>query len=96
MYEDPNMVKKAFDPEFLSEYLRQAQWAEMTELKKIIQELSDKKGKPITVLDIGIGNARVPKHLCEIEEIWAKIESYLGIDHSDKCIEITKKRGLET
>lgn len=52
MYENPDMVKKAFDESFLSEYLRQAQLAEMIELKKIIKELSDKKGGPISVLDI--------------------------------------------
>lgn len=44
MYENPDMVKKAFDESFLSEYLRQAQLAEMIELKKIIKELSDRKG----------------------------------------------------
>jgi len=91
MYENPDMVKKAFDESFLSESLRQAQLAEMIELKKIIKELSDRKEGPISVLDIGIGNARVPKHLCGIKEIWNKIDRYLGIDHSDKCIELTKE-----
>lgn len=91
MYENPDMVKKAFDESFLSEYLRQAQWAEMIELKKIIKELSDKKGGSISILDIGIGDARVPKHLSGIKEIWDRIERFLGIDHSGKCIELTKK-----
>lgn len=91
MYDDSNIVEKTFDADFLSEELRQAQWTEFVELKKIITELSQKKRGPITILDIGIGNARILKHLSGIKEIWDLIKQYDGIDNSEKCIQISKK-----
>jgi hypothetical protein len=69
MYDNENTVQKSFDIDFLTEYLVQAQWAEFIELKKIIAEIYSAKGNPISILDIGIGNARVPKHLSGIKEI---------------------------
>lgn len=90
MYDNPNTIEKSFDPEFISEYLRQAQWAEMVELKKIITEMSRKKGQ-IGVLDIGIGNARIPKHLSGIKEIWDMVKSYEGIDNSQNCVSISNR-----
>ena len=95
MYESQDMIKKAFNPDFISEYLLQAQWSEMIELKKIITKLSEKKGQPISILDIGVGDARVPKHLSGIKEIWGKIEEYIGIDHSNKCILLSEKTAKE-
>jgi len=89
MYDDANTVKKTFDQEFLSEYLRQAQWAEMIELKKAINEISRRKGGQIAILDIGIGNARIPKHLSGIKEIWDMVGSYDGIDNAENCIGIS-------
>ena len=91
MYDDINTVQKSFDADFLTEYLLQAQWAEFIELKKIFTELYFAKGKPISVLDIGIGNARIPKHLSGIKEIWDMVERYDGTDNAQTCIDISKK-----
>lgn len=82
MYESQDMINKAFNPDFISEYLLQSQWSEMIELEKIITELYKKKRKPLSILDIGVGDARIPKHLSGIKEIWGKIGKYIGIDHS--------------
>lgn len=90
MYDDPNTAQRGFGQEYLPEYLLQAQWAEMIELKKIIKELSKKKGRKISILDIGIGNARIPKHLCGIKEIWGLVGTYDGIDNSANCVKISK------
>ncbi|MEW5997116.1 MAG: class I SAM-dependent methyltransferase [Candidatus Micrarchaeota archaeon] len=91
MYDNPNTVEKTFDQEFLSEYLRQAQWAEMVELKKAIGEICKRKGGPIAILDIGIGNARIPKHLSGIKEIWDMVGSYDGIDNAQNCVGISQR-----
>jgi len=88
MYDNENTLQKSFDTDFLTEESLQAQWAEFIELKKIITEVYRKKGRPITILDIGIGNARIPKHLCGIEEIWDMIEKYDGTDNAVNCTEI--------
>src|SRR6266498_1945302 len=63
MYDNENTVRTTFDLNYINEYLIQAQWAEFIELKKVIHEISERQKSPITILDIGIGNARVPKHL---------------------------------
>jgi hypothetical protein len=90
MYDNDNTVQKSFDIDFLTEPLLQAQWAEFIELKKIITELHYTKRDQISILDIGIGNARIPKHLSGIEEIWDMIQSYDGTDNAQTCIEISK------
>jgi hypothetical protein len=91
MYDDENTVQKSFNTEFLTEYLLQAQWAEFIELKKIITEVFSKKQQPISILDIGIGNARIPKHLRGITEIWDMVERYDGTDNAQNCIDLSKK-----
>ncbi len=91
MYDNENTTQKSFDIDFLTEPLLQAQWAEFIELKKIITELFLAKGSAISILDIGIGNARIPKHLCGIDEIWNMIEKYDGTDNSQNCVNIPKK-----
>ncbi|MEP6617105.1 MAG: class I SAM-dependent methyltransferase [Ginsengibacter sp.] len=91
MYDNENTVQKSFDTAFLTEDLLQAQWAEFIEIKKIITELYLNKKKPITILDIGIGNARIPRHLSGIEEIWSMIEKYDGTDNSKSCIQLAEK-----
>jgi SAM-dependent methyltransferase len=79
MYETPE-ARRTLDSKYMTGYLRQAQWAEHIELKKIITELYERKGLPIDLLDIGVGEARVPINLAEINEIWNCIRSYHGID----------------
>jgi hypothetical protein len=91
MYDNTNTVQKSFDENYLSEELLQAQWAEFIELKKVIAEIYLKKGSPITILDIGIGNARIVKHLSAIPEMWDMIESYDGTDNAEICVNLSRK-----
>ncbi len=91
MYEDEKAFEKTFDYGFLSEYLRQAQWAEMVELKKAIFELHASQGRPISLLDVGIGNARFPKHLSGIREIWDLVGQYDGIDNVKRCVDLSNR-----
>jgi hypothetical protein len=91
MYDNINTVEKSFDLNYISEYLLQAQWAEFIELKKVIAGLANRKNAPITILDIGIGNARIPKHLCGIKEIWNMIAFYDGTDNAKTCVEISNR-----
>jgi hypothetical protein len=91
MYDNENTLQKSFDTAFLTEELLQAQWAEFIELKKVVTEIYHKKRHPITILDIGIGNARIPKHLSGIKEIWDMIEHYDGTDNALNCISLSEK-----
>ncbi len=89
MYDNENTVRVSFDLNYISEYLIQAQWAELIELKKIIAEIAMRNNRPVTILDIGIGNARIPKHLCGIKEIWDQIAYYDGTDNAMACVDIS-------
>ena len=89
MYDNENTVRTSFDLNYISEYLIQAQWAEFIELKKVITEIFKNKKAPITILDIGIGNARVAKHLSGIKEIWDKVSTYDGTDNAMACVDIS-------
>src|SRR5436190_11833943 len=89
MYDNENTVRTSFDLDYISEYLLQAQWAEFIELKKVIDEIAERQGRPVTILDIGVGNARIPKHLCGIKEIWDKVACYDGTDNAKACVEIS-------
>ncbi len=91
MYDNENTVQKSFDENYLSEELLQAQWAEFIELKKVISEIYLKKKNPITILDIGIGNARIAKHLSGISEMWDMIESYDGTDNVEICVNLSRQ-----
>jgi SAM-dependent methyltransferase len=91
MYDDKNTVQRSFDPGFLTEEQLQAQWAEFIELKKILYELFIKKKRPLKILDIGIGNARVPKHLVKIKEVWNMVDRYDGTDNAQNCIELAEE-----
>lgn len=88
MYDNENTVQKSFNIDSLTEASLQAQWAEFIELKKVITELSNQQNRPISILDIGIGNARIPKHLCGIEEMWERISAYDGTDNAEPCVKI--------
>src|ERR1043166_7922703 len=89
MYDNENTVKASFDLDYINEYLLQAQWAEFIELKKVIDEVAGRQGHPVTILDIGVGNARIPKHLCGIKDIWDKVAFYDGTDNAMACVEIS-------
>lgn len=89
MYDNEKTVRGSFDLNYISEYLIQAQWAEFIELKKVIHEISERKKQPITILDIGIGNARIAKHLSNIKDIWDKVAFYDGTDNAMACVNIS-------
>ena len=91
MYDNANTVEKSFDLNYISEHLVQAQWAEFIELKKVITGLAKQQGRPVSILDIGIGNARIPKHLCGVKEIWDMIALYDGTDNAQSCVDISTK-----
>ena len=91
MYDNDNTVKTSFDLSYVSEYLIQAQWAELIELKKVITELFRKKQAPISIFDIGIGNARIAKHLSGVPDIWNMVALYDGTDNAAACITISKQ-----
>ena len=89
MYDNEITVKGSFDLNYVSEYLQQAQWAEFIELKKTIHELAERQGRAISILDIGIGNARIAKHLSGIQEIWDKVSLYDGTDNAMACVDLS-------
>jgi hypothetical protein len=91
MYDNQNTVAKSFDLTYISAHLQQAQWAEFIELKKVITVLYMRQGKPVSILDIGIGNARVAKHLSGVKEIWDMIAWYDGTDNAQACVDIAAK-----
>ncbi len=91
MYDDENTLRKSFDTGFIPEESLQAQWAELIELKKVISDLFLRKNSRLAILDIGIGNARIVKHLSAIPEIWKMIERYDGTDNVQSCVDISNK-----
>jgi SAM-dependent methyltransferase len=91
MYDNKKHVADTFNENNLPEYLIQAQWAEFVELKKAITEIHNRKKSPLTVLDIGIGDARIIKHLVGIDEIWGMVGKYDGIDIAQNCVDIASK-----
>ena len=84
------MAERTLREEFMTPYVKQAQWAEFTELKRIIEESYQQFNRPLKILDIGVGNARIPVILSEVET-WDKIKLYIGIDNSQKLITLSKK-----
>ncbi|HEX4957818.1 MAG TPA: class I SAM-dependent methyltransferase [Lacibacter sp.] len=91
---DNDKVQYSFDLSYVSDYLQQAQWAELIELKKVISAIYLQKQSTLRILDIGIGNARVPKHLSAIHEIWDMIELYEGIDNAPACVAMTSETAV--
>ena len=91
MYDNDKHVSDTFNETNLSEYLLQAQWAEFIELKKAINSLYLEKKKPLKILDIGIGDARILKHLFGISELWSKIDFYKGIDVAQNSVDLSLK-----
>jgi len=91
IYDTEGSVQQSFDENAIPEEQLQAQWAEFTELKKVIAGLYVNNKKPISILDIGIGDGRIVKHLYSIQEIWDCIALYHGIDNAEPCLAISTK-----
>lgn len=83
---DKDCIGNTLEESHMTEYLKQAQKAEFRELTRIISENHD-----IDLLDIGVGDARIPISLSKSEDIWDRIRKYDGIDNSPKCIDSARK-----
>ncbi|WP_369753364.1 methyltransferase domain-containing protein [Flavobacterium sp. WC2409] len=95
MYDNKEIFQKSWDKNYLSEELIQAQWAEFVELKKVITELYQRKKTPLSILDIGIGNGRIAKHLSGIPEMWKMVGSYDGTDNAEACVILSRQTAKE-
>lgn len=89
MYDSEKHVEDTFEEENLSKELLYAQKIELIELQKAIDELFEGIEHPLSVLDIGVGNARILKAIAQKPEVWEKIKSYEGIDVAQNCVDIT-------
>lgn len=83
-------VEKTLDPKFMTPFLRKAQKAEFKELLKVINEINSKLKHPVKILDIGVGDGRVPLLLSK-NSIWQKVNSFVGFDNSKLVIEQAKQ-----
>jgi SAM-dependent methyltransferase len=90
---DGREAQRTLQPAFMTPYHKQAQWAELSELKKIIGFTYKLVNRPLVIFDIGIGDARVPLLLSEVAT-WSKIAKYVGIDISETCL-AKAKRNIE-
>ena len=87
MYDNLGHVEDTFNEENLSECLKAAQRAEFAELEKILQSFE----KPVDILDIGIGDARIVRLIVARPALWEKVGSYHGVDVAQNCIDISEK-----
>lgn len=82
----------------MTPFLKNAQVAEFKELKNIIKKVHSGTKEPLTILDIGVGDGRVPLLLSK-EPIWRKINLFVGFDNSKvefkKAKNAIKKRNIE-
>lgn len=91
-------VDRTLDEKFMTPFLKKAQTAEFRELKNVIEKVYSEDRKPLNILDIGVGDGRIPLLLSK-EPVWKKINLYIGIDNSrieiKKSKRAIKKRELE-
>lgn len=74
-------VDLTLNERFMTPPLKNAQIAEFKELKNIIKKVYLETKEPLTILDIGVGDGRVPI-LLNKEPIWRKINLFVGFDNS--------------
>jgi len=84
-------IQKTLEDRYKTKYLLYAQEIELRKIEKIILEVERRLGRPISVLDLGVGDGRVPLHLSKLRKLWDKIKGYDGIDNSAVCVRISKK-----
>ncbi|MDO8577110.1 MAG: methyltransferase domain-containing protein [Candidatus Daviesbacteria bacterium] len=72
-------VDKTLNPKFMTLFLKRAQKTELKELLNVMNRI--KTGQPLTILDIGVGNGRIPLLLSK-EPIWEKVQLFVGLDNS--------------
>lgn len=100
MYANKN-VNNTLNPNFMTSFLKNAQITEFKELLKVIEQIHLKINKPLSILDIGVGDARIPLTLStHTHTIWEKIALFVGFDNSQfevkKARETVEKNGLTT
>jgi len=82
---DNKKAQRTLHPSYMTPYHIQAQWAEYVRLKETIGRVYEERKRPLTILDIGIGYARIPI-LLSLVKTWKKIARYVGIDISQRCV----------
>jgi SAM-dependent methyltransferase len=90
MYKSAHIMR-TIQPQYMTEYLKRAQCAEITEIEKVLRVVSGIKGKPLDILDIGVGDGRLPAILSGLEELWSLIGSYDGIDNSHRVLQKARR-----
>lgn len=91
VYENKDYFDGTLDPERLTPPILHTQKSEFEKLRGIIKALSEKKGSPLSILDIGIGDARVLKLIVDDHDTWDKIQHYDAIDVAKNCVEKSKR-----
>lgn len=91
MYDNSKHLEDTFTESNLSEYLLQAQYAELVELKNAIDQIQKALSRNISLLDIWVWDARIVKRLSWIREIREILEQYHGIDISQNCVDETNR-----
>lgn len=91
-------VDNTLNPNFMTPFLKNAQIAEFYQLLKIIEEMYSKTNRQLKVLDIGVGDARIPLMLSKSNK-WSNINLFVGIENSqievDKAVKAVEDAGLE-
>lgn len=91
-------VDRTLDRRFMMPFLRKVQEAELKKLEDVIRKIHSKSRIPLEILDIGVGDGRIPINLSKTY-LWKKIELFVGFDNSEievkKSKEAIKKRGLQ-
>ena len=80
-------VDHTLDPDFMTSFFKNAQIAELKLLIKLIKELYFLEKRRLNILDIGVGDGRVPLALSK-NDVWKKIALFVGIENSK--IEVQK------
>ena len=87
-------ASRTLDDDFLTDALRTARNKELLLLQDELLSLHAHLKERLRILDIGIGDGYVPLN-CR-KDVWAKIETYVGIDNSDRELERCEKNIRES
>jgi len=74
-------VDNTLDPNFMTSFHKIAQIAEFKELIKLISSQFLKTKRQLKILDIGVGDGRIPLALSG-NGVWEKIDLFVGIENS--------------
>lgn len=91
-------ISRTLNERFMTPFLKHAQLAEFKKLKNIVNQTYLEIKTPLSVLDIGVGNGRIPIFLSK-ESVWKKIALFVGFDNSrieiKEAKRIIKQKRLE-